>query len=264
MGDILPLPPLIPDLGNLCLDVPTIPGLLCIPFPGGVELCAQTGYDFGDLSEVTRSLFSQVNSALLPLVPLFDLIDTVKAVFDCVQSVVKCLGPPPNPQKLVNCLKDLAKKIDKIIHMLPPFTIPPLVRAFIDAVIAALTALKMDLKALIDAALRILDAQTVAAKTGNLSLAGLLDCANDQLDAMIANKNAGLAPLNRLLGVINTLLEMAGMPCIPSLSGLAKPISLDMLKPIDMAIELLLFIRKLIPDLTFSLSGDDTPPCLPP
>lgn len=49
--------------------------------------------------------------ALAPLKPVFDIIDTVVAVFACLKAIPDAFGPPPDPSKLVQALEDLAKKV---------------------------------------------------------------------------------------------------------------------------------------------------------
>ena len=57
--------------------------------------------------------------------------------------------------------------------------------------------------------------------------------------------NAGLEPINRILGIINALLVLAKLPCIPDL-GLLGGLDDIFLAPLDAMIELLEYIRSLI------------------
>ena len=69
-----------------------------LPLPGGISL---------EDVNIMRIL----QSALTPLVPVFTIIDTVVAVFNCVKAIPDSLGPPPDPSVIAACLPDLQRKI---------------------------------------------------------------------------------------------------------------------------------------------------------
>lgn len=226
------------DLSALCVDLTTGTGELCITFPGGTTVCAQFGYELGDPSEIVRSLFAQVNGALAPLTPIFDIIDLAKKLVDCVKAIPDVVGPPPNPQKLEDCLPGLLEALDKLLHLLPPLSVPKLVKDIISAIVMGLLGLKLQLRALIQQSVRILALATKAAKPGNVVLNSILDCAKGNFDAQMQNLNDSIAPLNRLLGVVNLLLELANLPKLPELDDLGDDPEAA-LAPLDTAIKTL-------------------------
>lgn len=248
------------DLSTLCVALSSGPGELCITFPGGLTVCAQAGFDVGDPGDITASLFGQINSALAPMQMVFNVIDVVKAIFDCVKAIPDCLGPPPDPSKLAACIPDLAKKIDALLQMLPIFSIPVLVAGLIDAVIAALTGLKIRLQALLAKQLKLTNASLIAAKVGNVQLQTAISCSSANLDIQLANLNSQLAPLSRLLGVINFLLQLAGLPCIPAVPSLGA-LSDEILEPIDDFIKILQAIKAALPVTDISSAPAAAAPC---
>lgn len=252
----------LPDLAEFCIPVPSA-FELCLPLPGGITICAQDGFDFGDLGAITRSLFEQLNSALAPMSPIFNVIDVVKSIIDCVQAIPDCLGPPPNPAGLLQCIPGMVDKLQKVLDALPPVWIPKMVKAMIDVIIQALVALRLDLMALIAEQAAIIEAATKAAGPGGVTLQLAIDCAQGNLDATLANKNAGLAPLNRLLGVVNLFLELASLPCIPSLAALLTEAGEEALQIIDTLIEGLEIVKAAIPAVEFILEPVPGPedPC---
>lgn len=251
----------LPDLTELCIELSSGPGELCLTFPGGVQICAQAGYDIGDPGDITASLFAQLNSALAPMGMLFTVIDVVKGIFDCVKAIPDCLGPPPDPSKLANCLPDLAKKVSALLKLLPPFSIPVLVGGLIDVVITALTGLKIRITALLAKQLKISSSSLIAAKMGaGVQLKTAVDCATSNLSIELSNTNAGLQPLSRLLGIINLFLQLAGLPCIPPPPGLGV-LSNALLKPIDDFIKVLQSIKAGLPTTDISSAPASAAPC---
>jgi hypothetical protein len=246
--------PLLPSVADLCVEMPRSPGLLCVNLPGGATICAQTGYDLGDLTGIAQAMIAQINTALAPLQPFFNVLDILDAIFKCVQAIPDCLGPPPNPKEIIDCIPNLAKKIAALLQLLPPLCIPPLIRSIIEILITALQGIENDIKAQLAALDRILESATAAAALGNVELQNAVDCAQNQLDAEFANKNASMAPLNRLIGVINFFMSLAGLGCIPQLGGLEE-LAQPLLDVIDDIIALLEKILSFIPDLSFGDAG---------
>jgi hypothetical protein len=205
------------DVSSLCSAVPTGPGELCVTFIGGATICAQDGYEIGDPTDIVISMLGQLNAALAPLQPFFTILDFVKAVFDCIKAIPDCLGPPPSPSPIVSCISGLTDVVNKLLQLIPPFPILAMVKGILLVIITGLEGLKQRLEAIQEHTIRVLNAATKASQTGNLGLQGLVDCAQGNLDAQIANLNAQLLPLNRLFGVINILLELAGQQCIPAI-----------------------------------------------
>lgn len=249
----------IPALDQICINLSTGPGELCVQFPGGTKICAQVGYELGDPSEITRSLVAQVNTALAPMMPIFDIIDFAKALFDCLSAIPDAITNL-DPMPLVDCLPGLHKKLEALLALLPVMSLPLLVKSIIDVVINMLLGLKMELMTLIRQQIRILAAATKAAQVGALQL--VVDCATGNLEASLRNLNSSLLPLNRLVGVLNLLLNAVGLPCIPTLAGLSK-VADDQLKVIDNAIAILEAIKNLIPvaDLHLPPIPAPTDPC---
>lgn len=250
MADILP------DLSDFCFALSTGPGELCIEMPGGARLCAQAGFDTGDLGEITKSLFAQINSALAPLQPFFNILDVLKCIMDCIMAIPDCIGPPPDPSGLLNCIPNLQKAVDKLLKLLPQLSIPIMIKSILHTIIVGLQGVRLKLLALIKQVERIIAASLKATALGNLQLQIVVDCANNNMDAQLQNLNAGMAPLNRLLGLMNVLCELAGLPCIPPIGGLAA-IGEDALAPLDAIIKILQALEAAIPVPDLSLPAFD-------
>ena len=116
----------LPDLREFCIDVDVVPGEVCITFPGGAELCAT----IPDLvppqpDKLIRALFAQVNAALQPLTPIFNIIDAVVAIFECVKAISTL-----NPEEIINCENGAWRAIgNRVIHDTHPMGRVPIERS---------------------------------------------------------------------------------------------------------------------------------------
>jgi hypothetical protein len=208
----------VPD--PACANVVQVPGGVCITFPGGAQLCVQTGIRTGDYMAMVEAFFSMINSTLMPLVPFFNILDVLIALFNCIQSVPKILV---DPGALVDCIKQLAQAIAKILAMLPPLSIPRMIKGILLVIGLILTGFALEMQALIAQQQRILRAATAAAQPGNVHLQAVVNCATGNFDLQLQNLNAAMAPLNRLIGLINILLALVpGSPSVPSIGNLGS------------------------------------------
>jgi hypothetical protein len=242
----------LPDLHDVCAHI-EIPKLdLCVKLPGGIELCADIpSLEVPALPDLSASLMLRANAALAPLMPIFNLMDVVVAIVQCVKAIPDALGPPPDPTKITGCIPDMMQKLDKILALLPPLTVPVFVAALLDALIAFLKGLRVELLALFDAKLRIDAAGVRAAELGSAQLQIVVDCAQAHITAQLDNLGERAKPIERLLTVINLFLELAGQNPVPPLGG-SMTLSLsgnteEAVGPLDVAISQLRTARAAIP-----------------
>lgn len=239
----------IPDLSTLCTEYDVETGFpvsagvtfdpfqLEIAFPGGGKLS-------GVMSAPTQAAFDilgQLNSALMPLQPVFDIIDavmSVKKVFDAVAS---------NPFSIASALPDLLKKVDIIAGFIPQLAVPKMLLGTIDVIIASLASLKVELQALADAQLRISAATAKAEAIGGsvaINMAIVTSCAQSQLDMQVNILQKKAAPLNRLIGILNILAGIVGIE-LPSIDG-GGGIS-ELVDALDSVIDAMTTVRSAIP-----------------
>lgn len=235
----------IPNLSTICVDLKVTKQELCITFPGGASICAHVP-GVPDPTDVSKQLLAQANAAIAPLVPVFNIIDAVVALFNCVKAIPDSLGPPPDPTKLAKCIPDLAKKLDKLLKLIPQLSLPLLIVDLIDVLLFYLTGLRDHLKAIIDHQARIAAAATRAAQLGNVQLRTAVDCATGQMDAHLKNLNESMKPLNRLVGVLNILLQMIGLKPLPDFGHLGSDAEAA-LEPLDAVIKQLQTARAAVP-----------------
>ena len=237
----------LPDLHEACIELDVSIQGLSVTFPGGAELSVQLPtVSIPDPTELSKQLMAQANAALMPLVPIFNILDVVLALFECVKAIPDSLGPPPDPSKLVGCIPDLAAKANKLLKLIPQLSIPLMIVGLIDVLITFLEGIRGQLKAIIDAQVRIAQAGLRAAELGNVQLQLVVDCANANIDAQMKSIGEGAAPVNRLIGVINLFMGLAGLEPLPDLANLGTDAQAA-LDPIDLVIDQLKTARSAIP-----------------
>lgn len=259
----MPLPLDDFTLATLCAEITTGPGEVCIVLPGSAQLCAQYGFETGDNAQILRSLLAQVNTALAPLQPFFNVLDFLQACLEVVQAIPGALGPPPDPTTLIRKTAALVEKFDKLLALFPPTSVPVMVRSILDAMIQFLLALRAELVHLMAQGERINAAELRAVALGNANLQLVVDCARANFDAQLVNMNASITPLRRLLGVVNTLLHLASLPCIEIPIGSIDGINDEALAILDAAISALLTAKAAIsvPDFDFGPPPSPGDPC---
>ena len=219
---------------DLCIEIPEIPDPFAIPLPGGIEI-----------EDV--NLMKMLQPALTPLVPLFDIIDTIVAIFNCIKAIPDMLGPPPDPTVLTACLPDLAKKLNKLLNMMPQVALPRLIKRCLKLAVETLRTVRSQLMHLQAQMLQILGTIDRAKKLKDAGLMAIAQCAQANVATEAANVGKSLAALGKLLGLINLFMGLIGGPKVPDLSKLAgRPLD-DTLPPLNELIKVLSAAEAAIP-----------------
>lgn len=218
----------------ICIEIPEIPDPLQITLPGGVTM------EHINLMEV-------IQPALTPLVPLFNIIETVVAVFNCIKAIPDTLGPPPNPTAIAACIPELAEKVNALLRLIPQLSLPYTIIGIIDLVIDTLRQARSQLLHLQQQMVQILGAIDRATELEDAGLMAITSCAQANVAQEAANVGKSLAALGKLIGLLNLFLGMVGGPEVPDLSDLAgRPLD-EAIAPIDAIVETLQSVRSAVP-----------------
>ena len=218
----------------ICIEIPEIPDPLQITLPGGVTM------EHTNLMEV-------IQPALTPLVPLFNIIDTVVAVFNCIKAIPDTLGPPPDPTAIAACIPELAEKVNALLRLIPQLSLPYTIIGIIDLVIDTLRQARSQLLHLQQQMVQILGAIDRATELEDAGLMAITSCAQANVAQEAANVGKSLAALGKLIGLLNLFLGMVGGPEVPDLSNLAgRPLD-EVVPPIDAIVKALQDVRGAIP-----------------
>lgn len=210
------------------------PDPVSVTLPGGVTMQQQ------DLLKV-------IQPALTPLMPVFNILDAVLAVFNTVKAIPESLGPPPDPTKLVSAVVDMTRKVSRLLRLVPQLSLPYTIIGVVDLVLDTLAQLRDQLVFLQHAAERLAALTQRAAELNDAGLVAVATCARANIEQEAANLAKGLGAVNTLLGILGLLLSMIGGPRVPDASALAgKPLT-DALKPLDDLVRTLQQLRAAIP-----------------
>lgn len=248
--------------GELCVEIDVGPDEICIELPGGARVCAAGAIETGDVATILRAFMAQINTALAPLGPFFSMIDVVQAIKECLDATAESITEL-DPTAVLQCLPGLAEALQKLLSLVPPLTVPLLIRSILQALIVFLQGLKSEILALAASLERIINASFRGTELGNLRLQAVAECAQNNWDIQLLNLNASAAPMNRLMGLLNFLLELAGLPCIRIPLGTLPAETDDAIAIIDAAIEILTAALALIsvPDLELEELPEAGAPC---
>ena len=222
----LPLP--------ICIEIESLPDPFSITLPGGVSM-------------ESINLMEQIQPALTPLVPLFNIVDAIIAVFNCVKAIPDSLGPPPDPTVLAACIPELAEKVNALIKLLPHLSLPYTIIGIIDLIIDTLRQARGQLLHLQAQMQQILGAVDRATELEDAGLMAITSCAQANVAQEAANVGKSLAALGKLFGILNLFLGMIGAPEVPDLSGLAGTPLDEAIPPIDAIVDTLQSVRSAVP-----------------
>jgi hypothetical protein len=219
---------------DICLDIPSFDDPFDLTLPGPIEI-----------SDI--NLMKIIQPALTPLVPFFDIIDTIVALYNCVKAIPDALGPPPDPSILAACLPDLAEKLNKLLNMLPWVALPRLIRRLLTLAIQTLRTVRSQLIHLQQQMIQILGTIDRAKNLGDAGLMAIAQCAQANVGQEAANVGKSLAALGKLLGIINLFMGLIGGPEVPDLKDMmGRPLD-DTLPPLDVLIKSLETAREAVP-----------------
>ncbi len=218
----------------ICVEIEPFNDPFDLVLPGPIEI-----------SDV--NLMQMIQPALTPLVPFFDLIDTIVALYNCVKAIPDALGPPPDPTVLAACLPDLAEKLNKLLNMLPWVALPRLIRRLLSLAIQTLRDVRSQLMHLQQQMVQLLGTIDRAKNLNDAGLMAIAICKQTNIEQEAANVGKSLASLGKVLGIINLFMGLVGGPQVPDLSKIAgRPLD-ETLPPIDDLIKALEVARDAVP-----------------
>jgi hypothetical protein len=218
----------------ICIEIPELPDPISITLPGGVTM-------------ESINLMEQIQPALTPLVPLFNIIDTVVAIFNCIKAIPDMLGPPPDPTVLAACIPELAEKVNALLKLIPQLSLPYTIIGIIDLVLDTLRQARSQLLQLQAQVQQITGAIDRATELEDAGLMAITACAEANVAQEAANVGKSLASIGKLIGILNMFLGMIGAPKVPDLSGLADVPLDEAIEPLDAIVESLQAVRNMVP-----------------
>lgn len=240
---------------DLCFNLPEIPDLEDICFPGG--FCLSYIWDAIDqiphFADVSLDFFSQIGPAMAPLAPFFSLLDTVLAIYRCVSAIPDVITSL-DPSELLNCIPALAELIDKILKLIPQLSIPKMIIAILKNLAYLIRAIAADLEYLKSQLQRIADMIDRAANLQDVKMNGFLVCAQDSVEGSVLSTAEALKGIGRMILLINIFIGLFGGEEIPCLGTLMSD---HIAEGFDVIIDLLLGIADVIQMIAEAIPDPD-------
>jgi len=241
------------------LDLPPC-DMLRIPTPKPLQLALPTGGSMQALTDVSKGI--PTDSAMT--FSLLQQISPLLAAIDCPLKMLKVLGPlveavtglakvPPSfptpelIEKILAAVADLAPCLGLVV---PGGSMVPFVKDLLCLIRTVLAGLAGQLRSVRDA---LADAEaSFAAAEGNADLLALLECAQQNTQASMANITQAIEPISAILGLMSPLFEIAQMPAITIEMPGGTPTDADSLTPV---VDALQAVVDVIDDATGGICG---------
>jgi len=198
----------------LCFVVDAQLGQICIPMPGGGEICYHSRIGHIPVpADVCTDLIPRIHESFAILSPLMCLIDVGLALVNVAKAIPDSLGPPPDPSALTDSLLELFEKAACLLPLIPQLSICPLLKALLNLIINCLQNIRDQLARIVILKLEVSGGRARSAQLGGVALLdAYLDCAEDNIDLMTAAMSGNTESLQRLLDIsVNPLLQSAGL-----------------------------------------------------
>lgn len=218
----------------VCVHIPPTPDPQRLTLPGGVSI------EHLDLLQV-------VQPALTPLMPFFDILETVLALFDAVKAVPEAIGPPPDPTALARALQRVAEKVAGLLRLVPQLSVPLTIVGLIDLLLREFGNAR-DLLVHLQARLEVVERMRERAhQLADGELARLASCVRGNIEQEAANVGRRLGALGGLVALLNLLASMVGAPAVPDLRTLSGQALDTIVGPLDQLVQTLRGVRMAVP-----------------
>jgi hypothetical protein len=233
-----------------CKPIPRLPALREIVFPGGAALSQvlAAGSRIPTGLDAATNLLAQASPAMAPLMPMFNIVDGVLTLVECMQAVPDALGPPPDPAKMAEALSRLIEKLPKLLDLVPQLAAPRMVIGMLDTLIDFLEGLRDQIEAILLQAERTQAARAKAEELSDANLLHIAGCAEGHAQAQLQAMADALAPMNALVSALNLFLGLLGLPEVPAFDGLIDSANPEAgFATIDALVDTLRSIRDAVP-----------------
>ena len=234
----------------ICNPSPLLAGLDDICFPGGACLSHMLTsiQSIPSPTEIPLQFMAQMGPATAFLQPFMNVLDTVIAIYKCIDGIVD-FSTSLNPSELLNCVPNLVEKINKMVTMIPQLSVPRMVISIVNALISLLSGLASDLEYLADRSDALVREIDRAADLNDAAKAGYLVCAQDTMNESLSATSMAMKAVGRIILLVNIFMGMFGGPEIPCFGEILDGATGDALRPIIVVLNALVDLLQQLVDL---------------
>lgn len=241
---------------DLCVPLPAAPTIDDICLPGG--LCLSYVWDginkIPHGADLPMDFFSQIGPALAPLKPLFDVLDTVLAIYRCVKAIPDAITSL-DPSELLNCLPALAKLVDALLKLVPQMSIPKMIKTALHHLALLLRGIAEDFSYIQLQFQRIANAIDRAASLSDVKLNGYMVCAQQDMTQTALATAEALKGIGRIVLLINIFMGMIGGQEIPCFGALIED---NISGGFDVLIEILTSLAEILEQMADAIPDPDS------
>lgn len=197
-------------------------GCVSLNLPFGMALTGSSAAQPGLTFDPMRTFLVQLNGVLTPFMPIFKIVGFAKDVLDALNAIPSCitkLSPAPLVQKMVKVAAD----IDELLGVLPPASVPVMLRDLLGALILFLSGVQSQLRGLQVQAQLVANLQSTADAIQSTNPDGYAEL-TAIVAASIADGTTNVSILdsqscayNELCKTIKIVAELVGLPAPPLL-----------------------------------------------
>lgn len=215
--------------------VPSVPCVAAVPgyqirFPGASVQVTNSMRSLKDGCDVIGDkLMLIVQAVMTAMKPIFDLIDLVQKVINCITAIPDAIKNA-DPGPVLQCIPGLAEKLAEILaYLFPPIAVPPFIADVVCVVKTIIDCMIEQVQALLalESKVQLLETkiQTIGDAISNEGKALLKDAAaNGRLcqKSLMDNLGTSAKPLTPLISLLNSFAALVpNFPAIPTLSSLS-------------------------------------------
>lgn len=217
-----------------------------VNFPFGIQM-AGSATTPSVANDPLRALMINLHGVLAAFAPIMKIVDFAKSIVDALLAIPSCITKL-SPGPLLDKLNDVQKKLNALLSILPPASVPVMVRDTVSTLVLYLGGVRGMLASL-RASVNL--SAGLASQADALEAAGALDAANELRGIVgsalqdhasaLASLAAQSCPYNHLaktLGTFTALVHLPSIPAVPDFGMDGGSISTpqDLLDGLDAAI----------------------------
>ncbi len=188
----------------------------------GLEICLPGGgcisYMYPGLwaspAEICQGLLGQLQGALVPMKPLFDVIAAVNCLGDVIQAIPDAITEGDVPG-LKDAITECIPKVENLLQLVPQLSVPLMVCQTLDVLICVIDGAITMVQEFIFKQAAILEAALLIRSSSD-PLFGIIECANRLNQNRYCAINESLSGINAIIELLNIFLKLIGLDPLPT------------------------------------------------
>lgn len=203
---------------------------ISITLPGGAAMSYQSPTLWADSNDVCRGLLGQLQGALVPMKPLFDVIAAVLCLKDIVTAIPDAIEEL-NPGKVSDTIRECLPRIENLLQLVPQLSVPIMVCQVLSVLTCVIEGATTELQIYILKQTAILEASQLIRGSSD-PLFNIVECANRLNANRLCAVNESMSPINSIIELINVFLTLIGLDPLPTFGEMAAEatVAIDQLR----------------------------------